>query len=104
MRARWPQWRGEGWVAEIDSVLKNVAENGPACSLDVGGEEKKGSSGWWNWHPSKTALEFLWRSGQLAICHREGFRKYYDLTERVIPAEHLNDHREDAEIVDWAMS
>jgi uncharacterized protein len=104
MQERWAQWRGEGWDAEIDNVLKYVADNGPTCSLDVGGEEKKASSGWWDWHPSKTALEYLWRSGRLAIRHREGFRKFYDLTERVIPAPHLNDRRENAEIVDWAMS
>lgn len=104
MRSRWPQWRRDGWTAEIDAVLKHVADNGPACSLDVGGDEKKSSSGWWDWHPSKTALEFLWRSGRLAICHREGFRKFYDLSERVIPAAHLNDQRDNDEIVDWAMA
>jgi len=104
MRERWPQHRRAGWNEEIDTVLKHVADNGPACSLDVGGGEKKGSSGWWDWHPSKTALEFLWRSGQLAICHREGFRKFYDLAERVIPAHHLDDRRDHEEIVDWAMT
>lgn len=104
MRERWPQWRREGWAAEIDTVLRHVEDHGPACSLDVGGDEKNASSGWWDWHPSKTALEFLWRSGRLAICHREGFRKFYDLSERVIPAGHLNDRRDHAEIVDWAMS
>lgn len=104
MRARWPQWRREGWDAEVDTVLQHIAEHGPACSLDVGKDEERGSSGWWDWHPSKTALEFLWRSGKLAVCHREGFRKYYDLSERVIPSEHLRDQRDDAEIVDWAMS
>ncbi|MCB1481717.1 MAG: YcaQ family DNA glycosylase [Rhodobiaceae bacterium] len=104
MRARWPQWRREGWEAEIETVLRHVADNGPACSLDVGGDEKKGSSGWWDWHPSKTALEFLWRSGRLAICHRQGFRKFYDLAERVIPEEHFKGRIDDKEIVDWAMS
>ena len=103
MRARWPKWRSEGWDSEIETVLKHVADNGAACSLDVGGDEKKNSSGWWEWHPSKTALEFLWRSGQLAISHRTGFRKYYDLSERVVPQVHLKDKREQAEIVDWAM-
>ena len=50
-------------------------------SSDVGKDEKKGSGGWWDWHPSKTALEYLWRSGTLQVVRREGFRKYYDLTE-----------------------
>lgn len=104
IRQLWPAWRGEGWDAEIHQVLQHVADHGPASSLDVGGEDRKGSSGWWEWHPSKTALEFLWRSGQLAICHRAGFRKYYDLTERVIPATHLATRHDDDEIVDWAMS
>ncbi|MDJ0827659.1 MAG: crosslink repair DNA glycosylase YcaQ family protein [Rhodobacter sp.] len=104
MRARWPAWRRAGWEAEIDAVLRHVSDNGPACSIDVGVDEKKGTSGWWDWHPSKTALEFLWRSGRLAICHRQGFRKFYDLSERVIPPEQLNSRLPDDEIVDWAMS
>ncbi len=104
MRARWPDGRRKGWEAEIDEVLQHVSDNGPASSRDVGEDEQKGSSGWWDWHPSKTALEFLWRSGQLAICHRRGFRKYYDLAERVIPAAQLGSHRDQAEIIDWAMS
>ncbi|MEM7744641.1 MAG: crosslink repair DNA glycosylase YcaQ family protein [Pseudomonadota bacterium] len=104
MRKRWPTGRREGWETECDSVLRHVADNGPACSLDVGCDEKKSSSGWWDWHPSKTALEFLWRSGRLAICHRKGFRKFYDLTERVIPEVHLNACKDDPEIIDWAMS
>ena len=104
MRARWPAARRVGWEAEIEQVLRHIADHGPASSLDVGGEETKGSSGWWDWHPSKTALEFLWRSGRLAICHRRGFRKFYDLAERVIPAVHRNRHYGVEEIVDWAMS
>jgi uncharacterized protein len=104
MRARWPDARRKGWEAEIDTVLRHVADHGPVCTLDVGAGEKKGSSGWWDWHPSKTALEFLWRSGRLAICHRRGFRKFYDLAERVIPAEPLGTRIEDAGIVDWAMT
>ncbi|MEM6665402.1 MAG: crosslink repair DNA glycosylase YcaQ family protein [Pseudomonadota bacterium] len=104
LRARWPHWRRDGWEAEIRTVLGHVADHGATCSLDVGGDETKASSGWWDWHPSKTALEFLWRSGELAICHRQGFRKFYDLSERVIPAEYLNARLDDGEIVDWAMA
>lgn len=104
MRARWPAARRAGWEAEIEQVLRHIADNGPGSSLDVGGEEVMGSSGWWDWHPSKTALEFLWRSGQLAICHRRGFRKFYDLPERVIPAARRNRRCDDEEIIDWAMS
>ncbi|MEL6516292.1 MAG: crosslink repair DNA glycosylase YcaQ family protein [Pseudomonadota bacterium] len=104
MRSRWAQARRDGWEAETEQVLRHIADHGPACSLDMGAGEQRGSSGWWDWHPSKTALEFLWRSGQLAVCHRRGFRKYYDLAERVIPAQQFQDRLDQDEIVDWAMS
>ena len=103
MRARWPRWRGKGWNDEIDAVLRHVADAGPTSSRDIGPDEARGSTGWWDWHPSKTALEILWRSGRLAITRREGFRKIYDLAERVIPAEYLNAQRTGAEILDWVM-
>lgn len=103
MRSRWSSGRREGWEAHIAYVRHHIAEHGATCSRDVGEDEARGSSGWWDWHPSKTALEFLWRSGQLAICHRRGFRKYYDLAERVIPADYLHRQYDDDEIIDWAM-
>ena len=40
--------------------------------------------------------------GALAITRRDGFRKVYDLTERVIPAAHRGPVPEHAETVDWA--
>lgn len=104
LRSRWSEDRRADWECEIDRVLRHVADHGPVCSLDVGSDEAKGSSGWWDWHPSKTALEYLWRSGHLAICHRRGFRKYYDLADRVITDAYRNHRYDDAEIIDWAMS
>jgi len=38
----------------------------------------------------------------LSVCHRQGFRKYYDLTERVIPADMLARETTLEETVDWA--
>lgn len=104
IRQRWPAWRGEGWDREIDTVLQRIAAHGPASVMDVGPDEVRGASGWWDWHPSKTALEYLWRSGRLAISHRTGFRKIYDLAERVIPAEYRAIHVDPPEVIDWAMS
>lgn len=103
MEGRWSRDRSAGWEDEISAVERHIADNGPTCSMDVGGTEKKSSSGWWDWHPSKTALEFLWRSGHLAVCHRKGFRKFYDLSERVIPPEFLNARMDTDAIIDWAM-
>ncbi|PZX19084.1 hypothetical protein LX81_00784 [Palleronia aestuarii] len=104
MRRRWPAWQRGGWQGELDTVLRHVSDRGPVSARELGGDGGGGSSGWWNWHPSKTALEFLWRSGRLAICHRRGFQKLYDLPERVIPPEVRAARPDDAEIVDWAMS
>jgi uncharacterized protein YcaQ len=89
MDKRWGAWRREGFREQLDAVLRQVSDEGGCSSMDVGKDEKKGSGGWWDWHPSKTALEYLWRSGVLSVCHRKGFRKVYDLTERVIPPEYF---------------
>jgi len=86
LHQRWSSWRRDGFKEQFQPVLDHVRDNGPVCSADVGTEEPKNSGGWWDWHPSKTALEYLWRSGALTVIGRSGFRKYYDLTERVIDA------------------
>lgn len=100
--ARWDAWRGPQFRDELDRVLRHIADHGAVESADLAQEPHEKSTGWWDWHPSKTALEFLWRAGDLSVTRRVGFRKVYDLTERVIPPEHLNARMEDAAIVDWA--
>ncbi|WP_224815474.1 winged helix-turn-helix domain-containing protein [Hasllibacter sp. MH4015] len=102
LHGKWRDWHGGSFHAEIDKVLRYVADNGACCTADMEEDRPEKSTGWWDWRPSKVALEYLWRSGDLSICHRRGFRKFYDLSERVIPAEHLNARMQDAEIVDWA--
>lgn len=99
---RWRNWRQNGFEAKFNEVLKQVSDHGPVSSATVGEGEKRSNGGWWNWHPSKTALEFLWRTGALSVCHRQGFQKVYDLTERVIPSEHREERFEVAETIDWA--
>ncbi|MEM7089506.1 MAG: crosslink repair DNA glycosylase YcaQ family protein [Pseudomonadota bacterium] len=84
LKKRWKTWRRDGFEHRFDDVLRHIRDNGPISSSDIGKDEKKGSGGWWDWHPSKTALEFLWRSGALTVVGRSGFQKRYDLTERVI--------------------
>lgn len=101
LRARWTNWRRDGFVARFQPVLDHVRDHGPVCSSDVGQDEKKGSGGWWDWHPSKTALEYLWRSGQLTVVGRRGFQKYYDLTERVIDTQLHVTRPDPADTIDW---
>jgi uncharacterized protein len=101
LEANWRKWFREGYEAQFDTILNRIAKDGPVGTSEVGEGEVRGRGGWWDWHPSKTALEWLWRTGQVAITRRDGFRKIYDLTERVIPAEHRNPVPEET-VTDWA--
>jgi uncharacterized protein YcaQ len=102
VKSYWKKDRRAGFEAKFDEVIRQIQDQGPCCSADVGEDEKRSSGGWWDWHPSKTALEYLWRSGTLSVTRREGFRKFYDLTENVVPPEHLNSYASDTETIDWA--
>ncbi len=99
---RWTGWQRDGFHEKFDEVLRRVQESGPVSSSDVGIGEERGKGGWWDWHPSKAALEYLWHVGDLAVTRRDGFKKVYDLTERVIPAAALTAAPDPQETLDWA--
>ena len=90
----------------VDQVERHVKNNGGTRARDVkamdgGYTAKKG--GWWQWHPAKEAMEFLWRTGALSICRRDGFQKVYDLSERVIPrVVRKRPKQSHKAFVDWA--
>ncbi|TDK37449.1 winged helix-turn-helix domain-containing protein [Rhizobium deserti] len=98
---RWKKWHGEDFDAAFAETLQHICENGAIMSRDMKAEEHK-SGGWWNWHPNKTALEYFWHTGKLAIGGRVNFQKIYDLTERVIPPHHYQPEVSEAEFTDWA--
>jgi len=108
LKARWQKWRREGFLDAMDEVLAHVQDKGPTRARDLTpgrdgeGGKKPAESAWWDWHPAKTALEYHWRCGALAVCRREGFQKVYDLTERVIPAAHRAPPPHPAAFRDWA--
>ena len=99
---RWKAWHAHEFEDRFEGVLKRISDHGECTSGELAAGEVRGKTGWWDWHPSKTALEYLWRTGQISVVRRDGFRKVYDLTERVIPAQHLNARNHPAETVDWA--
>ncbi|MCO5731071.1 winged helix-turn-helix domain-containing protein [Rhizobium sp. SSA_523] len=101
IRARWALWQGRDYEAAIAQTYRRICDTGPVLAREVKEEDHK-SGGWWNWHPSKTALEFLWHTGKLSITRRENFQKVYDLSERVIPADHFAAEVDEAAFVDWA--
>lgn len=65
-------------------VKDRIRLDGPQKARDFQSVSKK-SGGWWNWKPTKTALEKLFMQGDLMVCGRDGMEKIYDLTERVLP-------------------
>ncbi|WP_105418737.1 winged helix-turn-helix domain-containing protein [Neorhizobium sp. T25_27] len=98
---RWRKWHGEGFDAAFEETFQHIAENGAIMSRDMKQEDHK-SGGWWNWHPNKTALEYYWHTGKLAIAGRVNFQKIYDLMERVIPRQHHEPEVSHEEFIDWA--
>ncbi|MEM8732397.1 MAG: crosslink repair DNA glycosylase YcaQ family protein [Pseudomonadota bacterium] len=99
--SRWTAWHKHDFESQLEDVFCHIRDHGACGSSALGGEEKKGSTGWWDWHPSKTALEFLWRSGRLTVTGRDGFQKRYDLTERVIDAHLCANPPAPDDSIDW---
>jgi hypothetical protein len=83
----------------IARVRRRVRREG---ALSARNFEDKAVGPWWGWSPSKTALEFLWRSGELAVRRRDGFEKIYDLAERVIPEALRTARPTRRQTVEWA--
>lgn len=49
-------------------------------------DDQRPAGSWWSWKPSKHALEYLYDCGEVMVAARRGFRRVYDLRERVLPA------------------
>jgi len=78
--------RGQAELAE--RVLAEITAEGPKSSTDF---EHEAAIAWW-WGPTsavRAVLEALCVSGKLGLSRREGNRRYYDLTERLFPADLL---------------
>ena len=100
---RFRKWHGPGFEDAIEQVLAHLETHGAVMSRDFANPRKPGQAGgWWEWNDGKTALEYLWRTGRLAIARRRGFQKVYDLAERVIPEPARNGEVSDDTFIDWA--
>ena len=75
-------------MAVRDTVKQTIANRGPVCSADIDLPDKVS----WYWSDTKlsrAALEHLYFAGELAIHHKSGAIKYYDLIENCVPQEIL---------------
>ncbi len=97
-----PLWRGcmaevphrrrqdSSWIDDerklIASVEAAIAERGPLGNADFERPKHMGKGGgWWTWKPAMHALDYLWKSGRIAVHSREHFQKRYALMEQVLP-------------------
>lgn len=77
-------------LAEVNlmrSVLDRISREGPLMARDFENDRTTKSSGWWDWRPSKLALERLHLDGRLMTTRRKDFQKLYDLPENIIPGD-----------------
>jgi hypothetical protein len=80
--------------AFVKRMLKHVETNGPTTARELSTRtEKRGADKktWWDWDESKTALEYLFLTGQLMSRGRgTDFARIYDTPEHVLPLNILN--------------
>jgi uncharacterized protein YcaQ len=75
----------------LDRVLEQVEVFGPIQTSDLEDPGfKRGDDAMWNWSDGKMALEYLFMKGAVTTAARPNFTRVYDITSRVLPAEHLD--------------
>jgi uncharacterized protein YcaQ len=76
-------------AALVDSILATVSAEGPA-STDAFRHLDHRVEWWWaETRAARAVMEALFVTGRLGIARRDGNRRYYDLVERLFPAELL---------------
>jgi uncharacterized protein len=88
---RWHQFSPEA----CEKVLARLRAEGPLTATQLGGA--KGGGPWWDWSDVKIAVEWLLDTGEVICVRRTGWRRVYDLPERVLPDELLGAEPSDAE-------
>lgn len=69
----------------MNRVLDRITREGPLTVKDFENDRQEASSGWWDWRPSKIALERLYLDGRLMVTRGKDFQKVYDLPMNIIP-------------------
>ncbi|WP_323782666.1 winged helix-turn-helix domain-containing protein [Thalassovita sp.] len=94
-------WYGGKPSADLrDAIKRRIADEGP-LSTHAFDTKIEGPKEMWRRPPHKQALDYMWYSGELATSHRDGFTKYYDLSDRVFPAELRDQKMADRDQIDW---
>jgi uncharacterized protein len=103
MRRRAITARGQRWhkVSEdaCELVLARLRDEGPLTATQLGGAKAGGP--WWDWSEVKIAAEWLLDTGRAVCVRRTGWRRIYDLPERVIPKDLIDRAPTDAECLSY---
>ncbi|MEO7147814.1 MAG: crosslink repair DNA glycosylase YcaQ family protein [Terrimesophilobacter sp.] len=82
------------WVEDnralVDWVRAELAEKGPLAASAIEHDANKRTGPWWGHSPIKTALEALFRWGEVVSAGRTRFERCYALPEHILPAEILD--------------
>ena len=71
--------------AYVRDALAEITSRGPLTAGKLSNPGRR-SSHWWGWSEGKTALEYLFWTGEVTAATRRNFERVYDLPQRVIPA------------------
>ncbi|MEO8251499.1 MAG: crosslink repair DNA glycosylase YcaQ family protein [Chloroflexota bacterium] len=108
-RFGWDQWREhyEGGIlreqADLVTLIVERIEHDGSLSTDAFRHVKNRVEWWWDsggattTRAAKAVMEALFVIGRLGIARRDRSRRYYDLIERLVPAELLSSHAKPAE-------
>jgi uncharacterized protein YcaQ len=77
----------------IDEVRARLADDGPLTATELGGAKQGGP--WWDWSPTKVAVELLLDWGEVVCVARRGWKRVYDLAQRALPADLVADEPDD---------
>ena len=83
LRARGKRWH-QSHERTCAEVLARLRAEGPLNATQLGGAKAGGP--WWDWSETKIAVEWLLDVGEVICVRRDGWRRVYDLPERVLPA------------------
>ncbi|MEM8899619.1 MAG: crosslink repair DNA glycosylase YcaQ family protein, partial [Bacteroidota bacterium] len=93
MEAKVRKWEWHRGMLDADGrngLRERIEKEGPLCT-DAFDTKIVGKKQMWARPPHKLALDYMWYAGELSTSHRVNFKKFYDLTERVIPDHHRED-------------
>jgi uncharacterized protein len=81
-RARGSRWH-QSHPDVCAAVLARIRAEGPLTATELGGAKRGGP--WWDWSDTKIGVEWLLDTGDVICVRRTGWRRVYDLPERVLP-------------------